>query len=365
MNYNNSNLTISDSQIDSGEISWRCPSNIALIKYWGKKTGQIPQNPSLSFTLDSSYTQMTLKYQSKKNLGSSDLDLSYSFAGSNNINFQQRIKKYLESILEIYPFLTGLKLEIHSTNSFPHSAGIASSASSMGALALILCSLEKRIFNTLSDKNEFDQKASYLARLASGSASRSIYPAIACWGKNSDISQASDEFAVPLDLEKDIDPIFHNFCDSILIISSAPKEISSSDGHLLMNDNPYAGVRYQQAGINFSHLLTALGSGDLKLFSEIVINEALSLHSLMMTSRPSFLLIKPQTLAAIEKINTLKKSTGYDLAYTLDAGPNIHLLYPERLKIEIKDFIERELKIYLENGHYIEDRVGMGPQEIL
>ena len=89
-----------------------------------------------------------------------------------------------------------LELTIRSKNSFPHSAGIASSASSMSALALCLCSLEDELFETLGDDSEFDKKASYIARLGSGSACRSIYPGMALWGQNDKIEGSSDLFAI-------------------------------------------------------------------------------------------------------------------------------------------------------------------------
>ena len=126
-----------------GEVAWRSPSNIALVKYWGKYGRQLPSNPSISFTLKNAHTNMRMKYSSGNGA------VTLYFEGERNEQFEQRIKRYIKSINDIYPFLENVDLEIHSENSFPHSAGIASSASAMSALALCLCSIEKKVFNTL------------------------------------------------------------------------------------------------------------------------------------------------------------------------------------------------------------------------
>jgi len=124
-------------------ISWGSPSNIALIKYWGKFGDQLPQNPSLSFTLKNSKTITRIVYQSAKN---SHPSIEYYFDSQRNIDFERKIIDYLDKITTYLPFLKKLDLKIFSQNTFPHSAGIASSASSFSALALCLCSMENEIF---------------------------------------------------------------------------------------------------------------------------------------------------------------------------------------------------------------------------
>jgi len=120
-----------------------------------------------------------VEYQLKKDTG---ISFDFFFNGKENPDFQKRIRKYFENITAYLPFLQNLHLNIKSRNSFPHSSGIASSASAMSALALCLCSIEKKHFGTLVDENEFFTKASFIARLGSGSASRSVFPFAASWG---------------------------------------------------------------------------------------------------------------------------------------------------------------------------------------
>lgn len=340
--------------------SWRSPSNIALIKYWGKKGNQIPANPSLSFTLSKSYTETSIFYLKKKT--DDFIELEFSFEGKENKLFQQKTESFLNQVTQYFPFLTKLKLTVDSRNSFPHSAGIASSASSMSALALCLCSIEKNHFGTLNSDIEFFTKASFIARLGSGSAARSVYPLAATWGEIIENPISSDEYASPLPF--DLHPKFTHYKDAILIISKATKKVSSTAGHNLMKGHPFAKQRFIQAKDNLKALLKVLESGDEKNFIEIVENEALTLHALMMSSKPGFILIQPNTLLAIDKIRTYREKTGIMLCFTLDAGPNIHLLYPDNESAAVEKFIRTELIQYCEDNFWIADRLGSGAIEV-
>ena len=164
-------------KITSGKVGWRSPSNIALVKYWGKRPGQIPENPSISLTLSAAHTDTYCSFEptSKQD---SDVTLSFSFEGKENPAFGDKIRKWLLSQVSDMPWLGQFDFRFESSNSFPHSAGIASSASAMSAVAMCLGDIEKQI----CDKLTIDyQKASFLSRLGSGSACRSVYPHAAMW----------------------------------------------------------------------------------------------------------------------------------------------------------------------------------------
>lgn len=360
IDYKNPKFILDSSQLEPGKVRWRSPSNIALVKYWGKYGQQLPRNPSISLTLTQAATDTTIHFSLKKS--DREIDLDFYFEGQHRPDFSLRIEKFLQSLLPLYPFLKQLHLRMESSNSFPHSAGIASSASSMSALALALCSLEQRFFGTLAYEGEFMRKASYLARLGSGSASRSIYPYVSVWGEHADIPAASNEYAIPF--AEDVDKIFHTYHDDILIISKAEKSVSSGAGHNLMEGNPYADSRYLQAGQRLARLTAAMRSGDLTTFGQITEAEALTLHALMMTSQPSYLLMEPNSLAAIRQVQAFREATGHPLYFTLDAGPNLHLLYPDSIATEVKNFIRTELTPLCQDGIYIADRCGKGPEEL-
>jgi len=360
--YINANLRLSANQSVAGKTHWISPSNLALIKYWGKYGRQLPCNPSISFTLDTAVTETMLQYKSRTTTAES-IELDFQFDGKPNEPFRAKLLKFLDSIKDIFPFIAQLHFDIQSSNSFPHSAGIASSASSMSALAICLCTIERTLFGTLSEEKDFYKKASYIARLGSGSACRSVYPTMAVWGETPEVADSSNLFAVPY--EAQLHPIFHDFKDDILIVSKGEKSVSSTAGHGLMEGNIFAENRYAQARTRFANLQVALQKGDLEAFGQITENEALTLHALMMTSEPSYILMRPNTLAQIELLRAFRKDTGHPVYFSLDAGPNLHLLYPANIASPVRDFIQSELLPLCEDNKMIADQVGKGPRAVV
>jgi diphosphomevalonate decarboxylase len=361
MLFSNPRLLLTSSEIKPDKVTWRSPSNLAIIKYWGKRNNQIPENPSISLTLSESWSETSIIY-SQKSYNNSRISLSFSFEGNSDHIFGDRVRSYFEKILPIFPFLNQLHFDIHSRNSFPHSSGIASSASGMSALALCLCSIEDRLFETLDDESVFRQKASFIARLGSGSACRSIYNRAALWGLTGVVSNSSDEYAIPL--EEYLHPRIKDLCDSILITESGKKEISSTKGHEMMEMHPFAKARYTQAKKHIQELFQVMQNGDIKRFGILAEMEALILHSLMLSSGKGYFLINPNTLNILRLVRQFRKSTDYPLFFSLDAGPNVHLLYPKEYKEIIESFILDVLIDYCEEGKWIADMVGPGPERI-
>ncbi len=343
-----------------GKISWKAPSNIALVKYWGKKENQIPANPSVSFTLNSSFTETTVLF-SRLSERNSDFSFDLLLDGSPKEDFKPKIHTFFSRIETYLPFLKDYHFKIDTRNSFPHSSGIASSASGMSALALCLTDIERR-FNPQMRDDFFRKKASFLARLGSGSASRSIDGGLVIWGQHAGITGSTDLFGIAYPYE--VHPVFKNYQDTILLVHEGVKEVSSTVGHNLMHNHPFASARFAQAHKNLEQLKKVFKEGDLSAFIEIVESEALTLHAMMMTSLPYFVLMKSNTLRIIEKIWAFRKSSGCPICFTLDAGANVHLLYPEEEKKRVLQFVEDELVAYCENGHYICDGIGEGAQKI-
>ena len=338
-----------------GGIKWQSPSNIALVKYWGKKGVQQPQNPSISMTLSTCRTETSVFYEKSDRLG-----VRFHLDGKSNNEFKEKIEKFIVSNPDAFPHFDQLDIHIESHNTFPHSAGIASSASSMSALTLCLLDIE-RMANGAAKVDM--QHASSLARLASGSACRSLYPAFSLWGQTEYHNPSSDDYAVSL--EDEINPAFKSFHDSILIVSDEKKSVSSSEGHALMKDHPYAETRYNTARQNTANLLQALRDGDLQTFVKITESEAMQLHALMMCSNPSFVLLKPNTLKIINAIREFRAETDIPVCFTLDAGPNVHVLYPDQDSEIVERFIMDELERYCLNGNWISDHVGSGPSKLI
>lgn len=341
-----------------GKVCWQSPSNIAMIKYWGKRPVQIPINPSLSFVLDKSIVEITMVYTISP--GDRFSLTSFTLNGAKNDAFSSRIEKFLGSLFSFFPFLEYARISIDSKSTFPHSAGIASSAAAFSALALCLCDIEAGLEGKEPSGDAFFRKASYIARLGSGSASRSVYNGMVVWGNTPLVADSSDDYAVRL-ADEQVHPLFSDICDSILIADSRTKKVSSSEGHALMHRHPFKEERIRQVSENMKSILAALKSGDFDHFGEIVENEALTLHGLMMSSRPGYILIHPNTILMLDKIRQFREETGTPAYFTLDAGPNIHLIYPHSFKAKVQDFMDDELARFCENGHRIDDSAGMGP----
>lgn len=348
-----SNYTIS---ITEGAFEWSAPSNIALVKYWGKKDKQIPANPSVSFTLNNCKTITKVAFAKKNN--NADFSFDLLFEGKPKEDFKPKIQKFFERIFEYCPYLKDFHFTIDTQNTFPHSSGIASSASGMAALAMNIMSLE-RLINPNMTQEYFYQKASLLARLGSGSACRSIKGQVVVWGAHKEIESSSDLFGVELD---SIHENFKNYQDTILLVDKGEKQVSSTVGHDLMHHHPFAQRRFEQAHENLSKMKQILATGDIQEFIKVVESEALTLHAMMMTSMPYFILMKPNTLEIINKIWKFRTETQIPVCFTLDAGANVHMLYPEQNKEEVLQFVNNQLVEHCQNGQYISDAIGLGAQ---
>lgn len=347
--------------IETANFSWSAPSNIALVKYWGKKENgdQIPANPSISFTLKNCKTITSVAIASKTEKDNFSFDLL--FEGKPKEDFKPKIQKFFERIYPYCPYLKDYHFTIDTQNTFPHSSGIASSASGMAAIAMNIMSLEKAIQPEISDEY-FYAKASFLARLGSGSACRSIVGNVVAWGENVTIKNSSDIYGVEF---ATIHSNFHNFQDTILLVDKGEKQVSSTVGHNLMHNHPYAEKRFEQAHDNIAKIVTLLESGNVTDFMSLVESEALTLHAMMMTSMPYFILMKPNTLEIINKIWAFRNETQTPVCFTLDAGANVHVLYPSTVKEKVLQFIQNELVGYCQNGQYICDEIGDGSQLLM
>ncbi len=341
-------------------VRWQSPSNIALVKYWGKHGEQLPQNPSLSLGLSKAISDIKLTYQVSVHL--TEFKLHLLFEGQENKPFYERIKHYLKKLSGYFPFIDQMDIRLKATNSFPHSAGIASSASGMSALANCVCDIYREHFHADMPEADYIRLVSYMARLGSGSAARSVYGGFSVWGCHKDIPSSSDDYAVPYPFK--IHNVFRDLVDAILIVDSSAKNVSSSQGHALMHGHPFAANRFQQARENLSALIPVLEEGDFESFANITEKEALSLHAMMMSSNPAYMLMKSGTIEIINKILKFREQKNIKLCYTLDAGPNVHLLFAREDEEEVSDFIKFELSGHCENGLVLFDHEGNGPTKI-
>ncbi|EAQ38188.1 diphosphomevalonate decarboxylase [Dokdonia sp. MED134] len=346
--------------LTQGSVTYQSPSNIALVKYWGKHGEQLPQNPSISFTLSNCHTTTTLTYK-KTASATGEIEFDVLLDGKSEPDFKPKIAKFFERIEKYIPFVKEYSYVIDTANSFPHSSGIASSASGMSALALCLMEIERQS-NPDMTPAYFLQKASFLARLGSGSACRSLDGPLVVWGNHKEISNSSDIFGTSYN--SNVHDNFKNYQDTILLVDKGEKQVSSTVGHGLMHGHAFAKARFSQAHDNLSELMRVFEAGDVDAFIKLVESEALTLHAMMMTSHPYFILMKPKTLEIINEIWDYRQQTGSKVCFTLDAGANVHVLYPENEKYSVQDFIAAKLSKFCQNGHYINDFVGNGAKKL-
>jgi len=340
---------------NNGAVSYQSPSNIALVKYWGKHGEQLPENASISFTLSNCHTQTELLFEEK---AGTEFEFEVYLDGNKEVSFEPKIHSFFERVEPYLPFLRKYMFVIKTSNSFPHSSGIASSASGMSALALCLLTVERSMTEGGMGEDYFNKKASFLARLGSGSASRSIEGPLVVWGNHPNIEGSTDLYGIKF--AGAVHENFTNYQDTILLVDKGEKQVSSTVGHNLMHNHPYAQQRFIAANDNLSKLVAIIESGNLSAFIEIVESEALQLHSMMMSSMPYFILMKPNTLEIINRIWAFRKETKSNLCFTLDAGANVHVLYPNSEKNSVLSFIETELAPFCKNGEFITDEAGFG-----
>ena len=341
------------SGIESLSMGWQSPSNIALVKYWGKKNGQMPATPSLSMTLDRAFTQTRVDVKTDQPVKG-----LVSLNGEPDHPFLPKMKQFLQWMGSEIPLLNQLTLSCTTLNSFPHSTGIASSASGISAFTLCLLSVADHVLHTEIPGEELIHMASYAARMGSGSACRSLYGGFTVWGEASSVPGSSDEFAIPV--AGLVHPDMLLLKDAILVVSANPKSLPSTSGHRTMNGHPFFDGRIGQANQNLAEAMHALSDNDFELLSSIAEYEALTLHALIMSANPGTLLMKPATVEVIHRVSDARKS-GLPLFFTLDAGANVHVMYPTAAAVSVEKYIADALQPLCEEGRVIFDGCGEGP----
>ena len=296
--------------------------------------------------------------------GVSGPSLKVLYAGEHRPSFEPKIKTFFERIASSFPWLGSSEIIIDSVNTFPHGAGIASSASALSALALCIVDIDDQLAGRIQEHtNDWRKRVSTIARMGSGSAARSVYPEAAEWGKAASIAGSDDEHAIAWG--DHLSPIFKTYQDTLLIVSTHEKSVSSTTGHDMMSTLAYAKTRYAQAEKNLEILVRELQKEKVTdTFIDICESEALQLHALMMSGEKPFILMEPNTLTIIREIWHFRKESNIPVCFTLDAGPNVHMLYPVEHKSDIVSWMQDALIPYCADGLFIMDEVGHGPVKI-
>ncbi len=291
-------------------------SNIALIKYWGKREEalKLPQNGSISLTLDALWTRTRVTYS--ESTGPDQLWLNGQLASE---PMRLKVQRLLDLLRHKETRSSETPLgaaKIESENNFPTGAGLASSASGFAALALAA---------TAAAGLELSRaELSRLARQGSGSACRSLYGGFAEWQRG-DAADGSDSYAIPLEEKPDWD-----LCMAVLVLNDLPKALSSGDGMAqTVATSPLYPSWLASIDEDLAQMRQAIAARDFSALGELMEHNALKMHATALASRPAVIYWMPLTLELLARIRELRQS-GLECYATIDAGPNLKVLMQER-----------------------------------
>lgn len=296
----------------------RAGSNIAFIKYWGvdDATLNLPQNNSISMTLADAYTTTTVEWVAPGQLTRDELTLD-------GVRLDERKAARLVRHLDRVRALAAvdLRARVVSQNNFPMASGIASSASGFAALTVAAC----QALNLPLEAT----RLSALARRGSGSASRSLFGGFVEWERGQDDATS---------VARQLHPAEHWLLyDVVAVVSGAEKAVSSEEGHRLATSSPLNRGRVASLPQALAAVRTAIAARDLSRLGPVIELDALAMHAVMMTSTPGLFYWQPGTLEIIQAVRQWRAQDGLQAYFTIDAGPNLHVICEAESVAAVKD----------------------------
>ena len=332
----------------------RAGSNIAFIKYWGvdDSTLNLPQTNSISMTLADAYTTTTVEWytndvaRENHRLRQAQPTGDHDQIELDGILLDERKAARLTRHLDRLRTLAGVdyRARVVSRNNFPMASGIASSASGFAALTVAgAAALGLDIDAT---------RLSALARLGSGSASRSLFGGFVEWERGTD-----DATSVAHQLH----PATHwALYDVVAVVNSGEKVVSSADGHQLARQSPLNQGRVAFVKQALADTRAALADRDLARLGPIIEQDALAMHAVMMTSTPSLLYWQPGTLEVMQAVRAWRERDGLQAYFTIDAGPNVHVICEAQDAAAVEEAVATLPAVQ----RVIVSRPGAGPHEL-
>lgn len=325
------------------------PTNIALLKYWGKQceAKQWPANNSLSMTLSEWKTKCRISVL--KGEGGHEFYFNDRLLQASD-GFAKKAYSHIDLLTKKLSLTKRFK--VCSENTFPTGCGVASSASSMAALTLgiLLAGLDLDHLDDLVDAGWDLNKIADLARLGSGSACRSLLGGFVLWeagnkAENQCVSQLYDETWWPLE-------------DTLIVFSDKPKSVSSSQAHKNAWSSPFFAPRV--AGCPERQLLMSEGirKKDFSLLGPALESEALEMHAVMMTANPATNYLSKDSMEFLASFRRFRQEKDAQLWFTIDAGPNIHILGEPKEQEKLASY----LKTIDSDIKWLKDSVGAGPK---
>ncbi|MFH2021261.1 MAG: diphosphomevalonate decarboxylase [archaeon] len=278
-------------------------SNLAFVKYWGKKDEKLrlPENGSISMILSGMETKTTVEFLA--NLKKDDITID----GKED---NGRVSLHLDRIRKVADIKTRAK--VISKNNFPSSTGLSSSASGFAALTLA--------GTKAAGLNLSERKLSILARKGSGSACRSIPGGFVEW-KSGDKDDESFSYTL-------FPKTYWDICDIVCICSSEKKDVSSTEGQKLVSSSPFYNSRIINIEQKLIRAREALKKRDFTMLGQLAEEEALEMHAIMMTSKPALLYLLPSTVQLMRFVMS-ERSNGTEIYFSLNTGQDVHILCKE------------------------------------
>lgn len=294
-----------------------CP-NIAFIKYWGNRDQhlRLPVNGSISMNLDGLFTRTTVTFDPALSVDQFSLDGAPQSGGS-----LSRVSQFLDLVRDLAGITRPAQVE--SSNNFPTGAGIASSASAFAALSLAA--------SRAAGLNLDEKALSRLARRGSGSAARSVPAGFVEWLPGTDDASS---YAVSL-----APPEHWDLVDCIAVVSRAHKPTGSTEGHALAETSPLQAARVADAPRRLDLCRSAILARDFSAFAAITEQDSNLMHAVMMTSTPNLFYWQPATLAIMQSVQAWR-AAGLACCYTIDAGPNVHVLCTAESHVEVSRLLQ-------------------------
>lgn len=280
----------------------KAPSNIAFVKYWGRKNEalRLPENGSISMNLSGLTTTTIVEF------GDFEKD-EVKFNGVIEDLRNNRAIKHIDRIRKLANL--NKKVKIETNNNFPTETGLSSSAS--GFAALTLAAAEAAGLK-LSEK-----ELSILARLGSGSACRSIPEGFVEWvdGETSDSSYALSIFP----------PDYFEIADVVAVVSLDKKFLPTSEGQKSAGTSPFFEARLANINDKINRVKKAIEKKDFSQFGQLIEEEALEFHSILFTSRPPLFYWTPETVKVMKFVQELRKD-GLECYFTINTGQDVHVI---------------------------------------
>lgn len=293
-------------------------ANIALVKYWGNtdQALRLPANPSLSMNMAGLTSTTTVAFDPALDEDQVELD-----GAPLTRDGRQRVVDHLDRVRALAR--CSERARVVSRNSFPSGAGLASSASGFAALTVAAAAAAGLSLS--------QPELSALARLGSGSASRSVPGGFVEWLP---AERHEDSYGVSI-----APPEHWPLADVIAIVAAEHKDVGSTPGHALADTSPLQSARVESTPARFGACKAALLERDFDRLAPVVELEALAMHAVMFTSTPPLIYWTPTTLRLMEAVRAWRRQ-GLPVAFTIDAGPNVHCLCP----LEAAELVEQRLR---------------------